>query len=125
MGYAPFHSFLLAISSRSISKSQMVIYLRSRSFLLRSAFLTSQKENNMKYPLFAAAFLALAVSACSDQKEPAAPAESAPVAVPAEEQSPAPVVEESAPPVEDVAPAPAEESAAPPAEEPSAAPAAE
>jgi hypothetical protein len=89
---------------------------------LRFIFLTSLKENNMKYPLLAAALLALTVSACDGKKEAAAPA-SEPVAIPAEQ---APVQMEEAPPVAeeppavDAAPVPAEEAPAPVAEEPAA-----
>jgi hypothetical protein len=76
------------------------------------------KEKNMKYPLLAATFLALAVSACGDQQE--APAVPDPVAAPAEqEQAPAPVVDVPMMPPLDSAPAvPAEEPPPPPAEEP-------
>jgi len=79
----------------------------------------------MKYPLFVAALLAFAVSACDGQKE--APSADEAIAVPAE-QAPAPVEEVPAPteqPAVDVAPAPAEEPAAAPAEEAPVAPAEE
>jgi hypothetical protein len=75
------------------------------------------KENNMKYPLFAAALLAFAVSACSDKKEEAPVTPANEMVAPAEEQAPAPVEEapfaapaeeaaEEAQPAEEAAPEP-------------------
>jgi len=77
----------------------------------------------MKYPLLAATFLALALSACGDKKDAPAPAD--PVAAPVEqEQAPAPIVDAPMMPAGDAAPAaPAEEPPPPPAEEPAAPPA--
>ena len=79
----------------------------------------------MKYPLLAATFLALAVSACGDKQD--APVAPDPVAAPAaeQEQAPAPIVDVPMAPADDAAPAaPVEEPPPPPVEEPPA-PAAE
>jgi hypothetical protein len=95
---------------------------------LRFIFLTNPKENNMKYPLLAAALLALIVSACDSKKEEATVAPvSEPIAIPAE-QPPAPV--EDVPPATepsavDVAPDPVGEAPAPAAVEEQPAPAVE
>ncbi|MCL2160299.1 MAG: hypothetical protein FWH56_00205 [Betaproteobacteria bacterium] len=62
----------------------------------------------MKYPLIAAALLALAVTAC-DQKEPTAPPESTPDTTITTEQPPAVVEDVPMSPPMDMAPAPVEE----------------